>query len=87
MVKLEQKRDVFQEKDKALKEKYPPIPSIEEPSFEKYGYISLFKSTKGKSFERILGNLTSSLRKIKEQQSPEERALNAYKKPLNVFYV
>ncbi|MBO5947532.1 hypothetical protein J6Q66_01695 [bacterium] len=77
MVKLEQKRDIFQEKDKALKEKYPPIPSIEEPSFEKYGYISLFKSTKGKSFERILGNLTSSLRKIKEQQSPEERALNA----------
>ena len=77
MAKIKQDWDIFFERDKVLKEKYPPVPSIEEPSFEKYGYISLFKSTKGKSFERILGNLTSSLRKIKEQQSPEERALNA----------
>ena len=45
--------------------------------YEKYGYISLFKSVKGESFERILGRLTSSLKKIKKQQPAEERALDA----------
>ena len=50
---------------------------IEDPSFEKYGYISLFKSVKGESFDRILGKLTSSLKKIKKQQPAEERALDA----------
>lgn len=77
MANIKQKQKIYFEKKKALEEKYPPILGVEDPSFEKYGYISLFKSVKGESFERILGRLTSSLKKIKKQQPAEERALDA----------
>ena len=77
MSNIAQKQKIYVEKKKALEEKYPPILGIEDPSFEKYGYISLFKSVKGESFDRILGKLTSSLKKIKKQQPAEERALDA----------